>query len=72
MSLVFLAIGLVLIVEGLALVLAPLRMEEVLRLIASLSRDQRRGIGLGAVALGALLVWLTRGAVFPATAMLGG
>jgi uncharacterized protein YjeT (DUF2065 family) len=51
----------VLIVEGLALALAPSRMEEVLRLIASLSRDQRRGIGLVALALGVVLVWLARG-----------
>lgn len=65
MTLVLLALGLVLIVEGLALALAPLRMEEVLRLIASLSRDKRRGIGLGAVGLGVLLVWLAQGPVVP-------
>ena len=57
MSLILLALGLVLIVEGLALALAPLRMEEALRLLASLSRDQRRSIGLGALALGVVLVW---------------
>jgi uncharacterized protein YjeT (DUF2065 family) len=60
MSLLALAVGLVLIVEGLALALAPSRMEEVLRLIASLSRDQRRSIGLVALALGVALVWLAR------------
>ncbi|WP_371134024.1 DUF2065 domain-containing protein [Tabrizicola sp.] len=52
-----LALGLVLIVEGLALALAPSRMEEVLRLIASISRDQRRLIGLAALATGTVLVW---------------
>ncbi len=61
MSLAVLALGLVLIIEGLALALAPLRMEEVLRLIARLSRDQRRGIGLAALALGLAMVWLARG-----------
>ncbi|NJM83479.1 MAG: DUF2065 domain-containing protein [Tabrizicola sp.] len=60
MSLVFLALGLVLVVEGLALALAPSRMEEVLRLIASLTRDQRRTIGLVAVAAGTLMLWLSR------------
>lgn len=60
MSLLALAVGLVLIVEGLALALAPSRMEEVLRLIASLSRDQRRSIGLVALGMGVALVWLAR------------
>ena len=57
---VALALGLVLVVEGLALALAPSRMEEVLALLARLSRDQRRLIGLGAVALGVALVALSR------------
>jgi uncharacterized protein len=61
MSLIALALGLVLVVEGLALALAPSRMEDVLRLIAGLSRDQRRGIGLGALGLGVFLVWIGRG-----------
>jgi uncharacterized protein len=60
MSLLALAVGLVLIVEGLALALAPSRMEEVLRLIARLSRDQRRSMGLVALAAGVGLVWLAR------------
>lgn len=60
MSVVFWAVGLVLIVEGLVLALAPLRIEDVLRLLASLDRDQKRLIGLIAVALGATLVWAAR------------
>jgi uncharacterized protein YjeT (DUF2065 family) len=61
MSFVLLAIGLVLAVEGLALALAPRRLEDALRAILSLTVDQRRMIGLGALALGVLLVWLARG-----------
>jgi uncharacterized protein len=60
MSLLALAIGLVLVVEGLALALAPRRMEDALRALAALSRDQRRAIGLGALAVGVFLVWLSR------------
>lgn len=61
MSLVLLAIGLVLCVEGLVLALAPRRIEEVLRLLLTLGEDRRRQIGLGALAMGVLLVWLARG-----------
>lgn len=60
MSLLALAIGLVLVVEGLALALAPRRMEDALRALAALSQDQRRAIGLAALAVGVLLVWLSR------------
>jgi uncharacterized protein YjeT (DUF2065 family) len=60
-TLVLLAIGLVLVVEGLALALAPSRLEEVVALIARLSRDTRRLIGLAMLALGTVLVWLARG-----------
>jgi uncharacterized protein len=60
MGLVVLAIGLVLVVEGLALALAPRRMEDALRALAALSQDQRRAIGLAALALGVVLVWLAR------------
>ncbi len=58
MSHLILALGLVLAVEGLVLALAPRRIEDALRLIASLGLDQRRMIGLMALALGVLLVWL--------------
>ena len=60
MSLALLAIGLVLCIEGLALALAPRRIEDALRLILSLTEDRRRMIGLGAVAAGVVLVWLAR------------
>ena len=61
MSFVLLAIGLVLVVEGLALALAPRRLEDALRVILSLTPDQRRMVGLGALAAGVLLVWMVQG-----------
>lgn len=61
MTFLVLALGLVLAVEGLVLALAPRRVEDALRVMASLALDQRRMIGLGALALGVLLVWLARG-----------
>lgn len=61
MSDVILALGLVLAIEGLVLALAPRRIEDAMRFLASLGLDQRRMLGLGALALGVLLVWLARG-----------
>ncbi|WP_137110568.1 DUF2065 domain-containing protein [Rhodobacter sp. SY28-1] len=62
MTEIFLALGLVLAIEGLVLALAPRRIEDALRLLASLPVDQRRMIGLGALALGVLIVWLVQSA----------
>lgn len=60
MSHLVLALGLVLAIEGLVLALAPRRIEDALRFLASLGLDQRRLIGLGALAFGVMLVWLAR------------
>lgn len=60
MSEIVLALGLVLAVEGLVLALAPRRIEDALRLVATLKVDQRRLIGLGSLAFGVVLVWLAR------------
>ena len=60
MSLLLTGIGLVLVIEGLAWALAPSRMEEALRLIASLTPDQRRAMGLAALAVGVLLLATSR------------
>jgi uncharacterized protein YjeT (DUF2065 family) len=60
MTWVLLALGLVLVVEGLALALAPSRMEEVLRLIVAMGRDRRRMLGLAALAAGVGLIWIAR------------
>ncbi len=53
-------LGLVAIVEGLVLALAPSRLREVLELIEQLSVENRRLIGLLAVTAGVTLVWLAR------------
>lgn len=57
---VLMAFGLVLVVEGLALALAPSRMEEALRLIVAMGRDRRRMLGLVSLALGVVLIWAAR------------
>jgi uncharacterized protein YjeT (DUF2065 family) len=54
-----LALGLVLVFEGLVFVLAPRRIEDILRMLASLPVDARRMIGMVALVLGAVLVTLS-------------
>ena len=60
MSFVLLAVGLVLVIEGLAFALAPSRLEEVVAFIARLGPERLRLIGLAMLALGVALVWLAR------------
>lgn len=60
MTFVLLAIGFVLVFEGLVLALAPSRLEEALRLLATLPADRRRLIGLGALAAGVAVLWVAR------------
>ena len=60
MELIFLGLGLVLVFEGLVLALLPNRLEELIRLIQEISIDNRRAYGLGAVALGVVLVWISQ------------
>ena len=60
MTWALLGLGLVLVIEGLALALAPSRVEQVLALLVSLGRDRRRLAGLVSVALGTGLIWLAR------------
>lgn len=55
-----LAFGLVLVFEGLVFALAPLRIEDLLKLMATITPERRRQIGLIAVALGVGLVALAR------------
>jgi uncharacterized protein len=55
-----LALGLVAIVEGLVLALAPRHLKEALELVRALPSDQLRLIGLLATTVGVTLVWLAR------------
>ena len=56
----FLALGLVLIVEGLAYALAPSLIEDLLDRLRTLPLEARRMMGLAALAVGVLLVWLAK------------
>lgn len=58
MSWLALALGLVLCVEGLVLALLPRRLEDLIELVAKISPEQRRGLGLAAFAIGVGLIWL--------------
>lgn len=58
MELVLLGLGLVLVFEGLVLALLPNRLEELIRFIAELPIETRRAYGLGAMAIGIILVWI--------------
>jgi uncharacterized protein len=60
MGWIALGLGLVLVIEGLVFALAPSRLDELVEMMASIGQDQRRVIGLVAVALGVGLVWLGR------------
>ena len=60
MSFVILAIGLVLVVEGLVFALAPFRMEQTLEALREITPETRRLIGLAALAVGVLLIWLAK------------
>ncbi len=55
-----LALGLVLVLEGLVYALAPSIVEELLEMLRSFSEGQRRTMGLMSVALGVLVVWIAK------------
>ena len=58
MNWVLLGLDLVLVIEGLVFALAPSRLEDVLDALRQMPVETRRLIGLGAMALGVLLIWL--------------
>ena len=60
MGYILLGIGLVLVIAGLAFALAPSRLEEAMEYLRQIPVDTRRMLGLGAVALGVVLVWIAR------------
>lgn len=58
MSTLFLALGLVLIVEGLVWLLAPSMLEQLLEMLRGLPEAARRQMGALAVVSGLILLWL--------------
>ena len=60
---IVLALGLVAVIEGLALALAPRRWEDLLRTLAVMPADTRRLIGVLLVALGVAMVWFARSVI---------
>ncbi|SLN40163.1 hypothetical protein ROA7450_01918 [Roseovarius albus] len=60
MSIILLAIGLVLVIEGLVYALAPSLVEQLLEAFKEMPESSRRMMGLIAVALGVLLVWVAK------------
>ena len=58
MGTIFLALGLVLIVEGLAWALAPSLIERMLELLRQMPETARRQSGLLAMVGGLILIWL--------------
>jgi uncharacterized protein YjeT (DUF2065 family) len=57
-SLLLLALGLVMIIEGLAYALAPSLVERMLEMLRSLPETAVRQVGWLVVVTGAILVWL--------------
>ncbi len=58
MGMILLALGLVLLVEGLVYALAPSLVEDLLKTLRALPIETRRLIGLGAMALGVAFIWV--------------
>lgn len=57
MGYVLLAIGLVLIVEGLVYALAPSLIEDLLAALRAMTLEQRRLVGMVALSIGVIAVW---------------
>ncbi len=54
------ALGLVAVIEGLVLALAPSRMEDMLRALSEIPIQTRRMLGLGTVAFGVAVIWMVK------------
>jgi uncharacterized protein YjeT (DUF2065 family) len=52
-------LGLVLVIEGLVIAFLPDRLDDLVKLLARISRDQRRFIGLSAALVGLVVVYLS-------------
>ncbi|WP_372893119.1 DUF2065 domain-containing protein [Rhodosalinus sp.] len=58
MDYLLLGLGVALMLEGLLYALAPGLVEQLLEALRALPQEQRRMLGLGAIALGLALTWL--------------
>ncbi|NIZ61319.1 DUF2065 domain-containing protein [Sedimentitalea sp. CY04] len=58
MAMIFLALGLVFLVEGLAYVLAPSLVERLLQMMRQIGLQERRQVGAMAMVLGLILLWI--------------
>ncbi len=55
-----LGLGFVAVVEGLVLVVVPMRLEDVIKTIGRLGKEQRRIAGLLIMTIGVALVWVAK------------
>lgn len=60
MSTFIFGIGMVLCFEGLVFALAPKYLEKMVKTLSELSAGDRRMAGLGALAVGVVLIWLAK------------
>ena len=60
-----LALGLVLVIEGLLYALVPGHLKAMMASVQALTNDQLRIGGIVAMALGVVAVWIVRHALFP-------
>lgn len=58
-------LGIAAIIEGLVLALAPLRFDELMRVLASMTPQQRRLSGLLVATVGLIILWVVQ-ILFPA------
>jgi len=54
-------LGLAAVIEGLALALAPSRLDQVLSALRDMSPAARQGVALATIGLGVAAIWIARG-----------
>jgi len=64
MKLLILLIGMVLVFEGLPYVAAPVAMQEWLQKLSKLPAQQLRLVGLAAMGIGLIIIWVAQRAAF--------
>ena len=57
---IILGLGMVAVIEGLVLALAPLRFQELLKMLSEISRETRQWIGVGFAVFGVVLIALAK------------